>query len=571
MARSIIALLLWLASACWPAHAGLKIVDEAPPARLALVVGVAGYQHLSPLKNAANDARLVAEAFEAIGFDVTLVTDPGAAALERAVASHVTRIAEAGGAISAFYFAGQGFEIDRVGYVAGADARIETIADVGRQTSSLDAIMAQIEAVNANGVSLFLFDACRDNPFQASLRTSTRGATTMLSKADGPRSATGVRGSLVAYAVGPGGLAEDGSGDNGPFAVAVARALAMPNLDQSAWFREVRNATVDATEGRQVPTVIDNLSGDFVINPLASTSEPDDQPQTRAARAVYEAAPGVLKPTYEDGSHALLIGVGDYDMAADGRQAWRDLPAVPDELARLGSVLATVHGFEVETVLDPTGDELSDALESFVNRHGAKPNARLVIMLAGHGTTTESFGKKTAWFVPRDAPAMTPPAPFRNASLNLRRIEEWSEVLEAKHVLWIFDSCFSGAAIRMIESRAGGREPDGWSAHLHTNPVRRVITSGSENEEVPAKSRFTERLIDVLGGRVPIGDGAMVTGGQIGSFLREDVIRYSFKQGLPKVTPQSDTIVLPGEEGDIVFRIEPQLAAEWSAAHPVAR
>lgn len=570
MARWIVAALLWLAAACWPAQAGLKRVGEASSARLALVIGVADYAHLSSLKNAVNDARLVAEAFETTGFDVTLLVDPDRAAIDRAVREHVRRIGEAGGAVSAFYFAGQGFEIDRRSYVAGADARIETFDDVDRAATSFDAIMAQIEAANGDGVSLFLFDACRDNPFHASIQSSTRGAT-MLSDQDGARSAGVVRGSLVAYAVGPGGIAEDGSGDNGPFAAAVARALAMPNLDQSAWFREVRNATVDATGGRQVPTVIDNLTGDFVFNPVAVAADPDDQPQTRAARAVYEAEPGVLKPTYEDGSHALLIGVGDYDMSADGRQAWRDLPAVPDELARLGSVLATVHGFEVETVLDPTGDELSDALESFVNRHGAKPNARLVIMLAGHGTTTESFGKKTAWFVPRDAPAMTPPAPFRNAALNLRRIEEWSEVLEAKHVLWIFDSCFSGAAIRMIESRAGGGEPDGWSAHLHTNPVRRVITSGSENEEVPARSRFTERLIDVLGGRVAIGDGGLVTGGQIGSFLREDVIRYTFKQGLPKVTPQSDTIVLPGEEGDIVFRIEPQLAAAWSAAQPAAQ
>jgi len=569
MARWIVAVLVWLALAGVPAQAGLKrVATEKPLQRLALVIGVTDYGYLSDLKNAVSDARLVRNALEKVGFEVTLLADADAAEIETAVRAHAQRIAEAGGAISAFYYAGQGFEIDRASYIAAADARIETLADVDRAATSFDAIVAEIEAANEEGINLFLFDACRDNPFQSA--TTTRAGLPPAEQ-QGARAAPGIRGSFIAYAVGPGGIAEDGRDENGPFAAAIARAMAMPNLDQSAWFREVRNATVDATEGRQVPTATDNLTGDFVINPVAVAADPDDQPQTRAARAVYEAEPGVLKPTYEDGSYALLIGVGDYDMAADGRQAWRDLPAVPDELTRLGTVLETVHGFEVEIVLDPTGDELSDALESFVNRHGAKPNARLVIMLAGHGTTTESFGKKTAWFVPRDAPAMTPPAPFRNAALNLRRIEEWSEVLEAKHVLWIFDSCFSGAAIRMIESRSGGEEPDGWSAHLHTNPVRRVITSGSENEEVPAKSRFTERLIDVLAGRVPLGDGAVVTGGQIGSFLREDVIRYSFKQGLPKVTPQSDTIVIPGEEGDIVFRIEPQLAAAWSAAQGQAQ
>ena len=566
MARHIVFILFLLISGSVSAHAGLQVVASAPTPRLALIVGVAAYQHLSPLRNTVNDARLVARSLEDLGFEVTLLADPDKRTLEQAVLDHSRRLEESGNAISVFYYAGQGFEIDRTSYMVATDSQIASAADAEYEASSFDAAMQSISTANSSGISLFLLDSCRDNPFP----TTTRGALPLSARSD--RSAQiAVRGTLVAYAVGPGGVAMDGSGENGPFAIAITRALALPNLNQSEWFREIRNVTVDETSGRQVPTVSDNLTGDFVINPVAAAADPEDAPQTRAARAVYEAAPGVLKPTYEDGSHALLIGVGNYDVAADGRQAWRSLPSVHDELDRLGSVLETVHGFEVETVLDPTGAELSDALASFVNRHGAKPNARLVIMLAGHGTTTETFGKKTAWFVPRDAPAMTPPAPFRNTALNLRRIEEWSEVLEAKHVLWIFDSCFSGAAIKMIESRSGGEERDGWSAHLHTNPVRRVITSGSENEEVPAKSRFTERLIDILAGKVPLGDGAVVTGGQIGSFLREDVIRYTFKQGLPKVTPQSDTIVIPGEEGDIVFRIEPQLASAWSDAQAAAQ
>ncbi|MFN3548047.1 MAG: caspase domain-containing protein [Mesorhizobium sp.] len=557
MARYVILILAWFVATSGFAQAGLKVIGAEPAApKLALVVGVADYQHLPRLKNTVNDARLVARSLEDLGFKVTRIDDPDRRTFEAAIRDHADRIGETGNAVSVFYYAGQGFEIDRTGYMVASDARLADTGDVADEAVSIEIAMQTLSSANPDGVSLFLLDSCRDNPFSV----ATRGAA-MLSEQAGANRRSNVKGTLVAYAVGPGGVAEDGTGDNGPFALAIARALAMPGLNQSEWFREVRNATLDATGGRQVPTISDNLTGDFMINPAAVAASPDDLPETRAARAVYEVAPGVLKPTYEDGSYALLIGVGDYDMAADGRQAWRDLPAVRDELERLGDVLERMHGFEVETVFDPTSIEIETALKDFVNRHGAKPNARLVFMLAGHGTTTESFGKKTAWFVPRDAPAMNPPAPFRNTALNLRRVEEWSEVMEAKHVLWIFDSCFSGAAIKMIESRSGEAERDGWTEHLHANPVRRVITSGSENEEVPAKSRFAERLIDVLSGKVPVGGGTMVTGGELGAFLREDVIRYNFKQGLPKVTPQSDTIVIPGDEGDIVFRIEPQLAA----------
>ena len=245
---------------------------------------------------------------------------------------------------------------------------------------------------------------------------------------------------------------------------------------------------------------------------------------------------------------------------------WNDLTNVEDELSRLGGVLEQVHGFEVEKVFHPNAAQLESALEQFVNLHGPKPNARLLIMMSGHGTTTERYGRKTAWFVPADAPATEPPAPFFNSALNLRRVEEWSEIMAAKHVMWIFDSCFSGAAIRMIESKSGG-QLDGWTEHLHQNPVRRVLTAGSENEEVPAKSRFTETLIRVLSGQERVdGAGDYLSGQQLGTHLKQDVIRFNFKQGLSKNTPQSDTIVIPVEEGDVVFAIDPVLSAQWRAS-----
>lgn len=558
MVRRIILLMLWMTALGGHAFAGLAVLgpEAEAKARLALVVGVGDYKNLAPLSNTVNDARLIARTLEARGFGVTLVLDPDGQGFIDAVDGYIRRIEAEGPTESVFYYAGQGVEIDGRALMTPTDVLGTSQQAFEKSAISFHDSATRIRQANPRGVNIFLFDACRDDPFRTASAPSTRSAATLSASRT-------VSGSLLVYAVGPGGLAEDGRGENGPFATAVAAALELPGLNQSEWFRAIRNRTVDETQGRQVPTMEDNLSGDYVFNTSAPEPVAEEEAGSRAARAVYEEAPGVLRPTYEDGSFALLVGVSDYDMSADGRQAWRDLPAIPEELDRLGSVLRDVHGFDVETVMDPTSDGLRQALEGFVNRHGAKPNARLLVMMAGHGATTESFGKKTAWFVPRDAPAMTPPAPFRNAALNLRRIEEWSEVLEAKHVLWIFDSCFSGAAIRMIESRSGGDGNDGWSTHLHTNPVRRVITAGSENEEVPARSRFTERLTDILAGKVEIGEGGMITGAQIGNFLREDVIRYTFKQGLPKVTPQSDTIVIPGEEGDIIFRVEQELVTAW--------
>lgn len=530
---------------------------------MALVIGAAAYQKTTPLKNSRADARLIAKALIDLGFDTQIILDPTAEKFRDAVSSHERALKRSDGAISLFYYAGQGFSIGGNGYMLSVDAPMDNEQVIKDHSVSLQETVSRTETANQGGANFFLVDTSRDNPFLA--QQESRGLAPVTGE---PAPTQLVPNTAILFSTETGQQAFDGEGLNSPFAIAVANALAQKNLDQSGLFRAIRNAVMEASQGRQIPAYTDAMATPVVLNRSDDAPSPDDDPASRAAVALFETKPGVFQPTYEDGSFALLIGVSNY-VEIEGRQAWRDLPTVKADIDSLRAVLEDMHGFNVETVIDPDGNALETALESFINRHGAKPNARLLIYMAGHGTTTETFGKKTAWFVPSDAPGVSPPAPFRNTALNLRRVEEWSETVDAKHVMWVFDSCFSGAAIKMIETRSQQND-DGWSAHLHANPVRRVLTAGSENEEVPAQSIFTSRLVDVLSGKAGIGENGMITGKQIGDFLREDVIRYTYKQGLKKVTPQSDTIVIPGEEGDIIFRVEPELAAKWTASSPPA-
>lgn len=593
MVRVVLCAVLWIGVALGAAHAAITIepvpegqtvkrpdavtVDtqtpetapepepyRVPGRKYALLIGIGDYRKLNPVANTKNDTRLIAQTLFDLGYETQILLDLTTDEIGEAIASHRAKLERSGPAISLVYYAGQGAQIDGKSYMIGVD--FENVKErSGLTGAGIPVEPNQTELVDANqaGINLFFYDSSRDDPFAT---MDTRGTIVLSGLVP---AAMPWLNSLIIYSASTGQQAldgVDGRDEYSPFARAVSKAFATPGLDHSEFFRALRNEVIDLTSGRQVPEMQDAMSVSYVLNPTRLPDEPETDPKSRAATALYREDSGQLVPTYEDGSYALLIGESDYEEIGDGRQAWRDLPSVTGEVERLADVLENVHGFEVETVLDPDSAELEEALESFVNRHGVKPNARLMIYMAGHGATTERYGNKIAWFVPRDAPATTPLGPFVNTALNLRRIEEWSEIMEAKHVLWLFDSCFSGAAIKMIESRSEAEEKDGWSVHLHTNPVRRVITAGSENEEVPAESRFTQRLIDILSGAVELGDGTTVTGQQIGAFLREDIVRYTFKQGLPKVTPQSDTIVIPEEEGDIIFRLEPQLVADWQQA-----
>ena len=65
--------------------------------------------------------------------------------------------------------------------------------------------------------------------------------------------------------------------------------------------------------------------------------------------------------------------------------------------------------------------------------------SRLLLWYAGHGGTTENY----SFLVPVNAPNKSSRA-FKNKVLSLDRFKELSGKAEAKHVLVVFDSCFSG-------------------------------------------------------------------------------------------------------------------------------
>lgn len=558
IAPRLIGLALFAAMLFLGGMAGKLHAAERP--RLALVIGISDYDHHSKLKNSANDADLISASLRDLGFDVMARTDPSAAAMRRVIGDFMTRVAAATDPVVVVYYAGQGLQVDGKNFMIPRDSNIKTADDATAQGISLAILVDDLRLANKSGTSLLFFDACNDNPFAASA-ASTRGIA-ILETERGLAPIDVSRRMAVMFATSPGRLALDGEGNNGPFALALAKNLATPGLEFMEFARLVRDDVLAATNGYQQPWVQTALSEPFYFNDAAPVPNGTGKDaKTRAAEVIYEAQPGEMAATYEDGSYALLIGVSNYE---DSLKAWRDLPAVRSEIEELGRTLEAIHGFKVTTVLDPTGQQLEAAIKTFVNEHGSKTNARLLFFLSGHGVTIENrlTKKKVGWFIPRDAPHhVDSPIPFANTALNMSRIAEWSELMEAKHVLWVFDSCFSGVALRMMEKK-GDETVRPWEIHLHMLPVRRVITAGSENQEVPAESRFTRQFTRAMRGDFRIGDqDNLITGAELGDFLKKDVVDFSFGTDLPQ-TPQSDTIIIPDlDSGDIVFRIEPELTS----------
>jgi hypothetical protein len=234
----------------------------------------------------------------------------------------------------------------------------------------------------------------------------------------------------------------------------------------------------------------------------------------RGVRVEIKDKQGQLVGLYKE-SHALLIGVSNYTAG------WADLENVPRELDLVETTLKR-HGFNVVKRLNPTGHQLKQAFEGFVDKYGYDSQNRLLFYFAGHGYT-RSRGER-GYLVPANAPhPQRDELGFLRNALSMIQILAWSRLLEAKHALFLFDSCFSGP---VFKAKSLPDRPANIS-QITSKPVRQYITACGVGEQVPARSIFTAAFVDAL--KYGLGDlnaDGYVTGMELGRYLQGEVPKH---------------------------------------------
>jgi uncharacterized caspase-like protein len=249
--------------------------------RVALVIGMSNYQQVPKLANPARDAEAITSLFKKAGFDVVdNKRDLGIVDLRRAIRdfSEVSRDAD----ISVVYYAGHGLEVDGTNYLVPVDARLSNDFDVEDEGVSLDRVLRALDPVRR--LRLVILDACRDNPFSKTMKrtVASRSIGRGLAKIEPTMSNT-----LVAFAAKAGAVAEDGDGENSPFAAALLKYIAEPGLDLRLAFGRVRDDVLKSTGNRQEPFVYGSLGGEnmALVPQAAKPVDPEAQ-----ARVDYELA-----------------------------------------------------------------------------------------------------------------------------------------------------------------------------------------------------------------------------------------------------------------------------------------
>ena len=192
--------------------------------------------------------------------------------------------------------------------------------------------------------------------------------------------------------------------------------------------------------------------------------------------------------------HALVIGNNNY-------QSFPKLKTARNDAQTVANILKNHYGFKVTLLLDA---RRSDVLGTLVQlREELTGQDSLLIYYAGHGYLDKE-GDEGYW-LPVDATKKNEVNWISNASITTQL-----KAMEAKHVLIIADSCYSGKLGRGVHIQQ--RTPDYYS-RIAQKRSRSVIASGGLEPVIDSGGKgnhsvFASALIDALQENTNVIDGA---------------------------------------------------------------
>ena len=197
--------------------------------------------------------------------------------------------------------------------------------------------------------------------------------------------------------------------------------------------------------------------------------------------------------------HALVIGIDNYQQLPRLTTAVSDAKAVSDLLQRK-------YGFKVTTLLNATRYDILSALNDM--RENLTSEDNLLIYYAGHGEL-DRVNMRGHW-LPADAELENTANWLSNVA-----VTDILNIINARQILVVADSCYSGSLTRSALAQLGGamteQERLNWLKTMAKKRSRTVLTSGglepTLDEGGAGHSVFARALLDVLQNNTEVLDG----------------------------------------------------------------
>lgn len=221
---------------------------------VALVIGNNNYS-ASPLRNAVNDARLMAKSLQTAGFKVIEKEDLGSTGMEEAAADFAGQLGPDDTAL--FFYAGHGVQIESENFLVPVDFEpANSVIQAKFKCFRLGQLFEELKKRAKR--TIVVLDACRSNPVAQAHSLQAGLAQPQLAGKE----------MFVAFSTGPGQVAADNpNGRDSWFTEALADLIQQPNLTLDDVFTKVKSRVNAETEGRQVPWTQSSLTTTFYFHP----------------------------------------------------------------------------------------------------------------------------------------------------------------------------------------------------------------------------------------------------------------------------------------------------------------
>lgn len=242
-------------------HSVCLRADNTPlqPSRYALVLENTAYNY-APLRNPRQDAELMQQTLQRLGFDVKVehnLSREQLFATSRAFSEQLPA-----GSIAVVYYAGHGMQVQNSNYLIPVDMQPTGEASVPLKAFPLEKLIEHLHA-SPSAVNIIFLDACRNNPFRPTSAKVYRDFSNLgLAKVSTPK------GTIVAFSTAPGQFAEDGAGRrNSLYTMTLAEQLQQPGLTIETALKNVADIVRKRTLDDQQPWYESSLVDQFYFLP----------------------------------------------------------------------------------------------------------------------------------------------------------------------------------------------------------------------------------------------------------------------------------------------------------------
>lgn len=306
------------------------------------------------------------------------------------------------------------------------------------------------------------------------------------------------------------------------------RGVAVVSSNDTQQSTQEFSETIQLREGENIITVV--------------AYDGDQLESSRTLRVIREVNSGQI--------WAVVIGISQYKTVRSLKYADKDASAFRDYLTKNVGVLPDHMTFLINE--EATLFNLKRSLGTELKRK-AGPKDTVIIYYAGHGAPEPDASSPDGdglekYLIPYDAD----PQDLYTTGLPMREVETIFHRLSAERVIFITDSCYSGATAGRTFSTAARRAnlSDGFLTRLSKGKGRVVLTASrageiSEERDDLGHGVFTYYLLEGLNGKADVDGDSIVTVDEAYSYLSIHV---------PEATGQNQHPVKKGEvEGQLIL------------------